>query len=179
MTTALPRAASITHAHLMACLNTALCERRFGIDQPVELRILDAGCGDGELIAHISRSLQILHPGNKIDIYGFDVLDHGVQPREFMARTIAKLTATCPGIDWPERVAAIKLGDAWPFANDFFDVVISNQVLEHVSEPERFFRDHFRVLAPGGHAFHLFPLKHYVYEGHLLLPWVHRIRSWD
>ena len=31
----------------------------------------------------------------------------------------------------------------------------------------------------GGYAVHLFPLKHYVWEGHLLLPFVHRIGYFD
>jgi SAM-dependent methyltransferase len=178
-TTSLPRATSITHTHLFACLNTVLQERRTNVGGAAGARILDAGCGDGALIAHVWRCLQILYPDQTIEIYGFDVLDHGVQPREYMEKTIAKLTTECPGVEWRERVAAIKTDDPWPFADDFFDVILSNQVLEHVREPERFLREHFRVLVPGGHAFHLFPLKHYVYEGHLLLPWVHRIRSWD
>jgi SAM-dependent methyltransferase len=107
------------------------------------------------------------------------VVDHGVQPREFMQKTATMLAGRFPDVDWSQRLTAITANAPWPFADGFFDMVLSNQVLEHVHEPERFMAEQFRVLARGGCGFHLFPLKHYVYEGHLLLPWVHRIRSWD
>lgn len=173
----LPRAVSITHEHLLACVNTGIQERPAAASVP--LRILDAGCGDGRLLVYLSKCLHSLHPQQHVELYGFDVLDHGVQPQAFMQRTIATLQQECPGVDWSQRVLAAKLEDPWPFAADFFDVVLSNQVLEHVHAPQRFFAEHFRVLASGGCGYHLFPLKHYIYEGHLLLPWVHRIRSWE
>ena len=52
-------------------------------------------------------------------------------------------------------------------------------MLEHVQRADHFFNEHSRVLINGGKGFHLFPLKNYIYEGHLRLPWVHRIKSWD
>lgn len=173
----LPRAASITHAHLLACVNTALNERPTAAGAPV--RILDAGCGDGRMLAYLAKCLGTLRPGAQIELYGFDVVDHGVQPQAFMQRTIANLQQECPQVDWSQRLLAARSGDPWPFADGFFDLVVSNQVLEHVHAPQRFFAEHFRVLMRGGRGYHLFPLKHYIYEGHLLLPWVHRIRSWD
>lgn len=67
---------------------------------------------------------------------------------------------------------------SWPFESKFFDFVLSNQVLEHVWDHQHFFSEHSRVLKKGGGGAHLFPLKHYVYEGHLLLPFVHRVSDW-
>jgi SAM-dependent methyltransferase len=173
----LPRAASITHEHLLACVNTALDER--AADAAAPFRILDAGCGDGRLLAYLAKCLAQLQPARKIELYGFDVLDHGVQPQAFLERTVANLQQECPDVDWSQRVLAARSEDPWPFADGFCDMVVSNQVLEHVHAPQRFFSEHCRVLVRGGHGYHLFPLKHYIYEGHLLLPWVHRIRSWE
>lgn len=176
--TSLPRASSVTHEHLLACLNTVA---RFGDggDAGSTFRILDVGCGDGKMMAYVCRCLQLLYPAQDIEIYGFDVLDHGLQPKQFMQRTVAKLSDDLPSIDWSKRVFAVSVNDPWPFTDKFFDMVISNQVMEHVKEPSRFLAEHFRVLRAGGYGIHLFPLKHYIYEGHLLLPVVHRIDSWN
>lgn len=131
------------------------------------------------MIAYVLNCLQLIHPAQKIDIYGFDVLDHGIQPTQFMQRAISKLSEDCPNIDWSKRLFAVSVKEPWPFSDEFFDVVLSNQVMEHVRAPSRFLAEHYRVLCSGGYGLHLFPLKHYIYEGHLLLPWVHRIKSWD
>jgi SAM-dependent methyltransferase len=67
----------------------------------------------------------------------------------------------------------------WPFPDTDMDVVVSNQVLEHVRDTAAFFAENARVLRPGGFAVHLFPLRHYVIEGHTRMPFVHKLRSWD
>jgi ubiquinone/menaquinone biosynthesis C-methylase UbiE len=41
-------------------------------------------------------------------------------------------------------------GGALPFANESFDVISANMVLEHLDRPERVFAEARRVLAPGG-----------------------------
>ena len=82
-------------------------------------------------------------------------------------------------MEWGARVSSIADADPWPYAADSFDVVVSNQVLEHVRDHDRLFAETRRVLKDGGYAVHLFPLKHYVWEGHLLLPFVHRIGYYD
>ena len=42
-------------------------------------------------------------------------------------------------------------------SNETFDAVFSRMVLEHVSDPESFHRNVFRLLEDGGVAFHFFP----------------------
>lgn len=69
--------------------------------------------------------------------------------------------------------------EAWPYDDGFFDFVISNQVVEHVLDHDLFFSEISRILCQGGKSFHLFPLRHYFYEGHLNLPMVHRILNHD
>lgn len=171
---ALPKSISVTHTHLLACINTKIAD-----DGIKKVAILDAGCGNGKLIVYLLKCLIELHPNIKFDFFGYDVLDHGVQNNSFTATTMTYLEAEIPGVDWNQHIKFISASDNWPFSNDMFDFVISNQVLEHVHDMAHFFKEHARVLNIGGVGFHLFPLKHYVYEGHLYLPWVHRFKSWD
>lgn len=73
----------------------------------------------------------------------------------------------------------IEINDEWPFSQNFFDIIISNQVLEHVNDSFKFFNNISIYLKQDGLSFYLFPLKHCVFEGHLHLPFVHRILNWD
>jgi len=175
--TLLPKPLSVTHAHLMACANTELCAR--GDSKTANVRILDAGCGDGRLLAYLEACLTQLHPEWTIELYGFDVTDHGVQQSGFIDGAAQYLSEHSPKVDWANRIRAVGARDPWPFSDESFDLVLSNQVLEHVQDHAHFFRELYRVLMRGGASVHLFPLKHYIYEGHLHLPWVHRIRSHD
>lgn len=168
-----PSPISLTHQHLFSCLNTLMPEDAQAI------RILDAGCGDGKLMSFIHNSLKFTHPNLSVEIYGFDVVDHGVQTSGFLNETIAALSSDIPAIDWSERIKFLRIGDPWGFPDNSFDIVLSNQVFEHVHDKPFFFSEAYRVLRDGGYAVHLAPLVHYIYEGHLHLPWVHRIRSHD
>ena len=59
------------------------------------------------------------------------------------------------------------------FDDDFFDVVISNQVFEHVSDPQKWLSEISRVLKPGGVFLALFPDKSAWFEGHVGIYFVH------
>ncbi len=171
------RADSITHQHLLSVVHTELTRR--GTQWARPLRLLDAGCGNGHLIAYLQENLPLLQPDIVIEIYGFDVGDHGVQKSDFFDHVLVDLNQRLPGICWSERLQLIKQSEAWPYGDDFFDIILSNQVLEHVDAPDHFFGQLYRTLRQGGIAVHLFPLKHYIYEGHLHLPLVHRIANYD
>ena len=170
---------SITHQHLLSVVHTELVRRspQWAANRP--LRLLDAGCGDGRLIAYLQENLPILQPDVSIEIHGFDVADHGVQHNDFFDHTLENLNQCLPCIHWNERLQLINQGTTWPYANGFFDIILSNQVLEHVDAPDHFFGQMYRTMRQGGIAIHLFPLKHYIYEGHLHLPLVHRIANYD
>ena len=167
---------SITHLHLLSVLVTEVQRRKLG--KAEQIRVLDAGCGNGHLDTFLNVNLTDLFPELRFEIYGYDVGDHGVQEADFFSGTLAWCRDHCPEVPWHDRMKMIRQDQRWPFQNDFFDFVISNQVLEHVNNHSHFFHEHHRVLKSNGAGVHLFPLKHYVYEGHLLLPFVHRISDW-
>jgi len=169
-------ARSITHQHLL-CVAGAEWRRTEATDRV--WRLLDLGCGDGSLLVYLTRNLPRLHPQMRLEVYGFDVYDHGVQPEGFMANTVASLESELPTIPWTERISSIAADSPWPYPNEFFDAILSNQVLEHVADHDLLFAETHRTLRPDGFAAHLFPLRHYLYEGHLLLPLVHRIADFD
>jgi SAM-dependent methyltransferase len=87
-------------------------------------RVLDAGCGRGELLQDFARA------GVPVEYYGVDL---GVGDPA-----------------WEFRVSAIADLHQLPFACDAFDKVVCSEVLEHVDEPERVFAELVRVLRPGG-----------------------------
>jgi SAM-dependent methyltransferase len=120
-----------------------------------------------------------MRPASRIEIFGFDVNDHGVQAKGFLDTTTAALGAVAPEVDWSRRIHSIRLKEEWPFEAGFFDFVVSNQVLEHVADKPRFFQNVYRCLKVGGYSFNLNPLVHCVHEGHIWLPFAHRIRSYD
>ena len=64
-----------------------------------------------------------------------------------------------------------------PFPEGSFDVVIANDVLEHVPDPEGLLRESHRVLRRGGRSYINFPPYYHPYGAHLSdaigIPWVH------
>jgi SAM-dependent methyltransferase len=166
---------SITHLHLLAVINSELPLA------PSEnaVRILDIGCGNGRLLEYFAHELARLHASVPIELHGIDVHDHGVQAQGFFDRAVEHLTSVCPDHPWKERLHLIADGDAWPFPDGYFHFAVSNQVLEHVRDHAAFLRELRRTLSEGGVSAHLFPLRHYIFEGHLHLPLVHRFRNTD
>jgi SAM-dependent methyltransferase len=124
--------------------------------------ILDAGCGDGGLLALVADTI----PST---CSGFDSADYGLRLSESigsLARDFCEIRPTNPD-------------GSWPFDDEEFDVVMSNQVLEHVDDLRKFCAENARVLKPGGFAVHVFPLRHIVIEPHMRLPMIHRVRDHD
>lgn len=61
--------------------------------------------------------------------------------------------------------------------NDYLDIICSWQVMEHVRDPRRAFQEMFRILKPGGIAYHVYSSFCHFVGGHSLctldFPWGH------
>ena len=130
---------------------------RFVLDfanQYAGARILDYGCGAGALVA-AGRAAGI-------DIIGADVFYGGSE-----ARAEAERAGRLGTIVHEVREGRLPFSDGW------FDLVVNNQVLEHVEDLEATVREIHRVLKPGGTALSIFPSRDVFREGHIGIPFAH------
>jgi len=135
---------SATHAFIVALARTHC---------PPPRRLLDFGCGAGEVVENA------LDAG--FDAWGVDSFaDIWVQYAERAAAL-------------GERIRNVADGAALPFADGWFDVVVCNQVMEHVAEPGFVISEMARVLRPGGVLVAIFPTREMLVEPHLKAPFVH------
>lgn len=91
-------------------------------------KIIDLGCGNGEFSTRVAEKT-----GSK-EIYGIEVW------KEFVKKSKDK------GL----KVIKSDLNGVLPFKNESFDVVVSNQVIEHLSYPIKFVSEIERILKNGG-----------------------------
>jgi len=126
-------------------------------------RILDYGCGKGGTVEEgLSRNL---------NIYGVEAFSHG------SGTTIKEELQTKGLLD--QRVMELQ-GSTIPFPDRHFDMVISNQVFEHVVNLDEALEEIQRVLKPGGKLLCLFPSKEVIREGHcgiLFAHWLPRSKT--
>ncbi|MFO1217387.1 MAG: class I SAM-dependent methyltransferase [Burkholderiaceae bacterium] len=117
---------------------------------PTGAALLDFGCGDGkEVMEWRSRGYQAL---------GCDVAQYSDSDecRTLYSQGVLRLIRT-----EPYRL---------PFDDHTFDVVVSNQVFEHVRNYPVAIKETQRVLKPGGVALHLFPPRWKPVEAHVNVP---------
>lgn len=165
---------SVTHAHLILAAARELAGR--SSREPV--RVLDVGCGNGRLMSAVARHLPGLI-GKPLEIVGFDVSDVAVQRRGFFEQTEQYLRAQMPEVDWKDRLFLRRSGEAWPADAGTVDLVLTNQVLEHVEDLSFFLSELERVLSPHGVSLNLFPTRRAIIEGHTGVPLAHIVRSAD
>lgn len=94
-------------------------------------RILDFGCGRGELLG---RLFEVVGSGSRL--VGFDAI----------GKSIEAATATYPGIEFIRGRFIEKL----PFPDSAFDVVVTVDAIENVSNKELLVSEFRRVLRPSG-----------------------------
>ncbi len=121
-------------------------------------RVLDYGCGTGELVLELLR-------GNA-DAFGCDIFYGG-----------ADRLASVPTKLLESGVIKVMDGSIIPFDRASFDYVINNQVMEHVEDLDAVLAEIHRVLKPGGMVLSLFPSKEVWHEGHCGIPFLHRLPS--
>lgn len=165
-----PESLSATHSHLLAVLAGEMQRRR---PAGAVIRLLDVGCGDARLLDFLAAALPHVLTENRVELYGFDIAGHATQPADFFDDALKRLQSNHTDTDWSSRLHLIREGESWPFEAGYFDVILSNQVLEHVADADLFFAELARLLSPGGISVHLFPSHHVIIEPHLLTPFVH------
>jgi SAM-dependent methyltransferase len=119
--------------------------------------VLDYGCGSGTVVEMLRAA-------------GYDA--HGVDIR-WPGATTPDIEASDLGREGVLRY--YEEGGRLPFDDDTFDVVVSDQVFEHVVPLEASVREIERVLRPGGVASHHFPSRAVWREGHIGIPLAHRL----
>jgi len=96
-----------------------------------DAKVVDLGCGDGEFSLKVKErigcnkicGIDVHEPYiNKAKMKGIDVIKHDLN-------------------DFP-----------YPLEDNSFDVVVSNQVIEHLLYPVKFLKEIYRILKPGGYT---------------------------
>ncbi len=93
--------------------------------------VVDIGCGDGKL------TMQFKEKIHSRKMTGVD----GLRDRLKAAKQ--------RGID---EIILANLEKKWPLPRNYFDVMISNQVIEHIIDIDHFIEETYRVLKPSGYC---------------------------
>lgn len=134
------RAASWKTGRILSVLTT------LGVDLPKTAKILDFGCGSGD-------DLRTLHRLGYVNAQGYDVTE-----------------SSRLGDDRNHITLGTALDLRLPYEDNTFDLVISDQVFEHVLDQVRVFSELHRITKPGGHGLHIIPARYAPLEGHIFVP---------
>ena len=111
--------------------------------------VLDAGCGGGGVAVSFAEESRFA--------VGLDLVDRFTEAGERLARERGIANVCFVQGD----------GITLPFKPDYFELVLSHSVIEHVDSPEDYLRECFRVLRPGGILFLSTPPYHSSAGSHL------------
>ena len=92
--------------------------------------ILDCGCDEGSFTMEVAKRI------GSNNVYGVDI------------STNASTKAKAKGI----KTRSSDLNNRFPYNENTFDVIIANQVIEHLSNTDGFIQEIKRTLKPGGYA---------------------------
>jgi SAM-dependent methyltransferase len=129
---------------------------RFGQDRRLDLirkhaplegaRILDIGCGLGVYVRKL-REFSDARPGGRV--CGIDI-----DPKR-----LREGARTTPGL-------MLAVGEHLPFRDGTFDVIVLNEVIEHVQDDRATIAEALRILEPGGRIVIYAPNRLYPFETH-------------
>jgi SAM-dependent methyltransferase len=97
---------------------------------PPPLALLDLGCDAG------ARTVWIAERVGAREVHGIEIAPERAD------------LAAARGV----KVKVADLDDRFPYGDATFDIVVSNQAFEHVSDTDNFIRETYRVLKPGRRA---------------------------
>jgi len=109
--------------------------------------VLDAGCNTGDIAAYLITKGCI--------VYGIDINPDFVE----IAKSKGIFASVCP----IEKIT---------FADNFFDVCWTSEVLEHLYNPEEGIAQLYRVLKPGGKLVGTVPFVDHKFSSHSKYQWV-------
>jgi SAM-dependent methyltransferase len=104
-------------------------------------RVLEDGCGVGEYLTHLAAQAQLAVG-----------LDYEFERAQEAHGKVAEVVCGA--------------GEKLPFPSDYFDLVLSHEVLEHVQDDQQAVNEIIRVLKPGGRLILFVPNRGYPYETH-------------
>ena len=120
-------------------------------------RAMDYGCGDGALVFTAREE--------GIDAYGAETYYDGARPED-----LALVKRFDPQTQSVRQIVEGRL----PFEDGFLDLIVANQVFEHIHDLAFTARELHRVMRPGARLISLFPTRQVIREGHLAVPLIHR-----
>ncbi len=133
-------------------LNTL--RKDLGRDYLCGKKILEIGSGGGMLLAILRKE--------GIEAYG-------VEPDKYSIRASKKLFEKNK---ISRNIVRFGYGEALPYKENSFDIVVSFQVLEHTKDPCAVLAEARRVLKPGGIIYFVVPNYNSFWEGHYNLIWM-------
>ena len=117
------------------------------------IKILDWGCGKGELIDYLNE--------NNFNCVGVEISELKIQSNIPSKNNNIK------------KIFLINSDNKTEFESNYFDVIITNQVIEHMSNKNSFLFEVNRILKKGGISYNILPAKYRINEVHLKMPFVH------
>lgn len=91
-------------------------------------RFLDAGCCDGRL------TMEFAEVAKPREVYGVELADEYIAKAESRGIKCVKFDLNCK----------------WPFEDNYFDLILSSQSIEHLHNTRLFLEECYRCLSPGG-----------------------------
>jgi SAM-dependent methyltransferase len=102
-----------------------------------QLRLLDIGLGSGKDLVNIRQKCSEAYPDLEVDLYGFECYPPNVEAAQKQG-----INVTAGNVETQR----------FPFDNEFFDVVVANQIIEHTKEVFWIYSEISRVLKPNAYV---------------------------